>query len=106
MTLCSNSPVSWVYLNTDGSVQLEDGSATARGVMRNQNGDWIIGFNRFLESCSIFNAELRGILDGHEILIARGFENVMIRTYSLEVVTAIQESLIGGSNSAMIRRIL
>lgn len=54
----------------------------------------------------MFNAELRGILDGHEILIARGFENVMIRTYSLEVVTAIQESLIGGSNSAMIRRIL
>ncbi|MBA0791992.1 hypothetical protein Gohar_016525 [Gossypium harknessii] len=45
-------------------------------------------------------------MDGLDILIDRGFENVLIQTDSLEVVTVIQESLIGGPNSALIGRIL
>ncbi|MBA0692548.1 hypothetical protein Goari_010100, partial [Gossypium aridum] len=68
--------------NTVGSVRHENGYAAAGGVMRIRNGEWITGFNRFLGSYSMF------------------------KTSSLEVLTVIQESLIGGSNSALIRRIL
>ncbi|MBA0729618.1 hypothetical protein Golax_022533, partial [Gossypium laxum] len=71
-----------LYLNIDGSVRLEDGSAAARGIVRNRNGEWVIGFNRFLGSCSVFEAKL------------------------LEAVTTIKESLTGRSNSALIGRIL
>ncbi|MBA0723578.1 hypothetical protein Golax_004148 [Gossypium laxum] len=66
----------------NGFVRLEDGSATAGGVVRNINGEWITSLNRFLGSCSVFEVEL------------------------LKAVTTIKESLTGGSNSAMIKRIL
>ncbi|MBA0862514.1 hypothetical protein Goshw_009528, partial [Gossypium schwendimanii] len=35
----------------------------ATGTVRNRNGKWIFGFNRFLGSYSVFEAELWGILD-------------------------------------------
>lgn len=35
------------FLNTDGSVRFEDDSATARVVVRNRNGEWIIGYYKF-----------------------------------------------------------
>ncbi|MBA0614894.1 hypothetical protein Godav_015125 [Gossypium davidsonii] len=52
LILCSNSSKSWVYLNKNGSVRLDDGSVVGGGVVRYRNGEWIIGFNWFLGSCS------------------------------------------------------
>ncbi|MBA0788359.1 hypothetical protein Gotri_027932, partial [Gossypium trilobum] len=60
------------------------------------NGEWI--YNKFLGSCSVFEAELWGILDGLNILIDCSLGNVMIQSYSLEMVMVIQESSTGGSN--------
>ncbi|MBA0760358.1 hypothetical protein Gotri_023107, partial [Gossypium trilobum] len=71
---CSKLSESWVYLNTNGSVKLEDGSATAGGIVQNRNGKWIFGFNRFLRSCSVSEAELWGILDGLGFLINQGYD--------------------------------
>ncbi|MBA0734574.1 hypothetical protein Gogos_018474, partial [Gossypium gossypioides] len=71
---CSKLSESWVYLNTDGSVKLEDGSATAGGIVQNRNGKWIFGFNRFLGSCSVSEAEVWGILDGLGFLINQGYD--------------------------------
>ncbi|MBA0670788.1 hypothetical protein Goklo_023979 [Gossypium klotzschianum] len=68
------------------------------------NGEWI--YNKFLGSCSVFEAELWGILDGLNILIDRGLGNVMIQSDSLEMVMVIQESSTGGSNKVLIKRIL
>ncbi|MBA0660121.1 hypothetical protein Goklo_012173 [Gossypium klotzschianum] len=45
--------------NTVGSVRHDDGSAAAGGVVRNRNGEWITGFNRFLGSYSMFEVELQ-----------------------------------------------
>ncbi|MBA0555368.1 hypothetical protein Golob_025551, partial [Gossypium lobatum] len=42
------------YLNTNGSVRFEDDSASVGGIVRDQVGNWIFGFNRFLGSCSVF----------------------------------------------------
>ncbi|MBA0829460.1 hypothetical protein Goarm_014065, partial [Gossypium armourianum] len=39
--LCSSSFGSGIYLNTDGSVRLEDSFAAVARVVRNQNGEWI-----------------------------------------------------------------
>ncbi|KAK5838405.1 hypothetical protein PVK06_007134 [Gossypium arboreum] len=77
------------FLNSNGSVRLEDDSAAAGGIVRNRNGEWIIGYNIFLGSCSMFEAELWGILDGLNTLIDRGLDNVMVQTDSLEVMMAI-----------------
>ncbi|MBA0553859.1 hypothetical protein Golob_013002 [Gossypium lobatum] len=74
---CSNLSEYGIYLNTDGSVRLEDGSATAGGI---------------------------GILDGLGILINRGYKEVQIRIGSIEVASAIHEISSGGPNTTLIRR--
>ncbi|MBA0781641.1 hypothetical protein Gotri_002546 [Gossypium trilobum] len=70
--------------------RLEDDSVAAREVVRDRNRECIIGYKRFLGRCSVFEAELWGLLDGLNILIDRGLDNVMIQTDSLEVVGGIQ----------------
>ncbi|MFQ6644079.1 hypothetical protein Gotur_029925 [Gossypium turneri] len=94
-----------VCLNTDGSVRLDEGFATVRGFVSDQNGSWIIGFSIFLENYTVMEAELWGILDGLKLILDRGFERVLIQADSLEATTAIQEGAFGISNSTLLRRI-
>ncbi|MBA0612531.1 hypothetical protein Godav_013127 [Gossypium davidsonii] len=85
---------SWISLCTDRAVQIVSGNATARGVIRNGNEEWIMGYNRYLGKCSVFDAELWGILDGLALIQYRRYDGVMIQTDSLEVVKAIQDTKI------------
>ncbi|MBA0875636.1 hypothetical protein Goshw_007301 [Gossypium schwendimanii] len=57
-----------------------NGSASARGVLQDQHGNWILGFNHFLKRCSIFKAKLWGILDGLLVLVSKTFKRTMIQT--------------------------
>ncbi|MBA0805695.1 hypothetical protein Gohar_005187, partial [Gossypium harknessii] len=54
------------------------------------NGTWVLGYNRFLGTCSISDTELWGILDGLAITFDKGFVRMIIVSDSLEVVQAIQ----------------
>ncbi|MBA0780646.1 hypothetical protein Gotri_004724, partial [Gossypium trilobum] len=54
-----------------------------------------------LESCSVLDADLWGILDGLVLLIDQGYDNMLIHTDCLEAVKAIQESPSNGSNSTL-----
>ncbi|XP_052482520.1 uncharacterized protein LOC128036033 [Gossypium raimondii] len=58
----------WTYLNTDGAVQVDSGDTVAGGVQRGKNGEWILGYNKYLGNCSILDAELWGILDGLKLI--------------------------------------
>ncbi|MFQ6651634.1 hypothetical protein Gotur_023885 [Gossypium turneri] len=64
-----------------------------------------MGYNRYLGKCSIFDAELWGILDGLAFIHNMRRDGVLMQTDSLEVVQAIQDSSFSSSNSALIRRI-
>ncbi|MBA0580564.1 hypothetical protein Gorai_022774, partial [Gossypium raimondii] len=57
-----------VLINIDGTVQLDSGNVAAGGVVRDENGDWIFGYNRCQGKCSIFYAELWGILEGLKLI--------------------------------------
>ncbi|MBA0660059.1 hypothetical protein Goklo_012113, partial [Gossypium klotzschianum] len=92
-------------LCTDGVIKVDLGSIAAEGFLRNENGEWIIDFNRFLGECSIFDAELWGILDGLSLIHDSSFAGVMMQTDNLEVVKAIQETSSSILNSALISRI-
>ncbi|KAH1079951.1 hypothetical protein J1N35_019712 [Gossypium stocksii] len=61
--------------------------------------------SRFLGKCSVFDAELWGILDRLKLIQRRGHDRVIIYTDCLEVVKAIRQSSSTSSNSALIRRI-
>ncbi|MBA0724625.1 hypothetical protein Golax_021302, partial [Gossypium laxum] len=56
------------------------------GVIRDNQGRWIFGFNRRLCQCSVFNAKLWGILNGPLLLQNRHCDKVLIRTDNMEVL--------------------
>ncbi|MBA0784525.1 hypothetical protein Gotri_025449 [Gossypium trilobum] len=68
-------------------------------------GNWILGFNRRLGQCSIFNAELWGILDSLSLFQSREYGKVLIQTDNLEAIQEIQAASSKTSHSALIRRI-
>ncbi|MBA0705947.1 hypothetical protein Golax_018095 [Gossypium laxum] len=66
-------------------------------VLRDQNGNWILGYNHYLGKCTVFEVELWGILDGIFILLSKSFNKVTIQIDNLEVVRALQGSVMVGS---------
>ncbi|KAH1121591.1 hypothetical protein J1N35_004751 [Gossypium stocksii] len=75
----------------DGTVKIDFGYAAAREDLRDEQGEWLFGFNKRLGKCSIFDVELWGILDGLSLLQVKQCEIVLIRTDSLEVIEVIQD---------------
>ncbi|MBA0713397.1 hypothetical protein Golax_012433, partial [Gossypium laxum] len=70
-------------------------NSIVRQVMRgeyNWIGECIIGLNRRLGKCSIFDAELQGILDGVSILQGKQCDRVLMQIDSLEIIEVIHES--------------
>ncbi|MBA0640585.1 hypothetical protein Goklo_023508, partial [Gossypium klotzschianum] len=59
----SDKTGSWAHLYSDGAVKVDSRDVVVGGVIRDNKWRWILGFNRWLGQCSVFNAELRGILD-------------------------------------------
>ncbi|MFQ6666038.1 hypothetical protein Gotur_032557 [Gossypium turneri] len=96
---------SWINLCTDGAVQIALGDSEAGEVIRNGKKEWIMGYNRNLGKCLVFNAELWGVLDGLALIHERRYDGVLIQTDSLEVAKAIQDPSPSSSNSTLIRRI-
>ncbi|KAA3472377.1 putative LRR receptor-like serine/threonine-protein kinase [Gossypium australe] len=80
-----NSDGNWVYLSTDGVVAKNSGYVATGGVAYDQDGNWIVGFNRFLGVCSPFEAKIWGILDGILILLNKGYGRIIIMTDNLKV---------------------
>ncbi|MFQ6650171.1 hypothetical protein Gotur_022340 [Gossypium turneri] len=101
--LVFQAPTSWISFCTDGAVQIASENAAARGAIRNVNGEWIMGYNRNLGKCSIFDAELWGKLDGLTLIQNMSYDGVKIQCDSSEVVKAIQDSSLTSSNSALFR---
>ncbi|MBA0851881.1 hypothetical protein Goshw_028210, partial [Gossypium schwendimanii] len=58
----------------DGSMRQDEVFVAARGLVRDQNGRWIIGFNRYLGNCIVTEAKLWGILGGLKLILDRIFE--------------------------------
>ncbi|KAH1082910.1 hypothetical protein J1N35_022671 [Gossypium stocksii] len=95
----------WVPLNTNRLVRIEEGFTTAKGLMRDHNEMWKIGFSRYLGNYRVPELELWGILDGLKRIIDKSFERVLIQTYCLEVINTIKEGSFEDSNSTLVRRI-
>ncbi|KAG8481491.1 hypothetical protein CXB51_026341 [Gossypium anomalum] len=95
----------WTYLNIVGVVRVHSGVAAAGGVQRDKNGEWILGYNRYLSNYSILDAELWAILDNLKLIQRRGDAKVVIQSDSLEAVKAIHKNVSKTSYSALIRTI-
>ncbi|MBA0630284.1 hypothetical protein Godav_002399 [Gossypium davidsonii] len=85
----SYSNEKWVHLFSNGVVARNSESALASGVVHDLGDKWILGFTRYLGSCTPFEAKLWGILDGLLILLNKGYKCATIQTDNLEVVNAL-----------------
>ncbi|KAA3488041.1 LINE-type retrotransposon LIb DNA [Gossypium australe] len=100
--ICSDK---WVHLSSDGAVARIFGDAAAGGVVRDQDGNWILGYTHYLGSCSPLEAELWGVLDGVLILLNKGYKKVKIQTDNLEVIRALATKDMIDSGTTLLRRI-
>ncbi|MBA0561112.1 hypothetical protein Golob_017964 [Gossypium lobatum] len=76
-----------------------------RSLTQGSSWGWILGFNKRLGQCSIFNYELWGILDDFTLLQSRQYDKVLIWTNNMEVLQDIEEAFSKTSYSTLIRRI-
>ncbi|MBA0796731.1 hypothetical protein Gohar_007474, partial [Gossypium harknessii] len=73
-----------IQLNTNATIKEDSRLATIKGVIRDRNERWILGYNQVLESYSALDAELWDILDSLTIALDRGFVSILIFSDRLE----------------------
>ncbi|MBA0874379.1 hypothetical protein Goshw_015778 [Gossypium schwendimanii] len=78
---------------------------TNGGVIHDEKGTWILGYNRFLGKCSVAVAELWGILDGFVLLQKQGYDEVIIQSDNFKNVISISDKKNTRPKNNLIRRI-
>lgn len=68
----SAPPAGWIKINTNASVHGTSRLATVGGVLRNSDGEWLVGFASNLGSCTVLAAELWGLCHGLELAWQQG----------------------------------
>ena len=76
----------------DGSVKYDPCRATGGGVIRGPNGEWLMGFCRFIGDCSVLAAEAWSMMDGLEVAWWKGYRNVVVRSDCLNLVRMVMAS--------------
>ncbi|MFQ6623165.1 hypothetical protein Gotur_001529 [Gossypium turneri] len=80
----------WIRTKTNRAIKINTGSALTGGVLRDQNGDWVLGFNRRIGICSIFEVELWGILDSVTLGQGRCHDRILIQSDNMKVIGSIK----------------
>ncbi|CAN1120866.1 Putative ribonuclease H protein At1g65750 [Linum perenne] len=83
----------WFTLNSDGSLHTNSNSAAVGGLIRDDQGRFIVGFATKLGSCSIARAEMRGIVDGMTIAWNHGIRKLQIQSDSVTAVRMLSDAL-------------
>ncbi|PNX75801.1 ribonuclease H, partial [Trifolium pratense] len=73
----------WIKLNCDGAVTDYGLKASCEGVLRNSDGEFIVGFSRNLGTCSITTYQ------GLQVAIGKGFQKILIESDSLAAINII-----------------
>ena len=84
--------MSWVKLNTNGSVQGNLGLAGCGGLLRDWHGNWISGFARAVGLTSSLAAELWAIHDGLYRCCALSLEAVQVEVDASVVISLLSQT--------------
>lgn len=82
----------WVQLFVDGAMKRYTGKAATGGVIRDEDNNWVLGFNHFLGTCTPFEVELWGFHDGMLLMLEKGYKRGKILMDNLDVVKALSEN--------------
>ena len=83
----------WVKLNIDGSANVSAGVAGGGGLIRDDRGDWIVGYRKISKTNS-FLAETWALRDGLLLCIQLNLNAVMVELDAKALVDALKKSFI------------
>ncbi|KAE8711340.1 hypothetical protein F3Y22_tig00110295pilonHSYRG00009 [Hibiscus syriacus] len=84
-------PQGWYKLNTDGAQRPDSELATCGGLIRDAQGEWIVGFAKPIRACSVLDAELWGVFEGMTLAWNQGVRDVIIETDNKEVLNLLKQ---------------
>ena len=84
-------PHGWVKINTYEAVQ--DGRASAGGVIWDSDGMWLGGFMHFIGICTVPMAELWGIVTGLSLAWSLGYRRVCLETDSQVAILLLHKPI-------------
>ncbi|KAE8707743.1 hypothetical protein F3Y22_tig00110377pilonHSYRG00345 [Hibiscus syriacus] len=85
-------PTEWVNLNIDGVKESTNGYASCRGVIRNSNGEWVLGYSRAIsarkvileiDSKEVYRLLTRKVQGGTSRSILQYIQELMRRTWTI-----------------------
>ena len=90
--VCWEPPMKgWMVLNTDGAAKGGLGPAGVGGVLRNDKGEWMVGFSGYLGHCSAMTAELKAVIHGLKVAKEMGVRRLGLRVDSSVLVGMLKE---------------
>ena len=82
----------WIKGNANGSLISNSFCAGCGGLLRDEHGNWISGFSRFLGRVSIIKAEAWALLEVSRLAATKNVANLALESDSLIVVNALSDS--------------
>ena len=82
-------PIGYVTLNVDGSVSLSKGVSGCGGVIRNDEGRWLLGFQCKSYSMLVLFVELHALLVGLRLAWSFGYNLVRVETDCLNIIKCV-----------------
>nr|GLL46072.1 uncharacterized protein LOC107462117 [Ipomoea trifida] len=99
-------PDGWTKMNIDGSRDTLTGHASCGGLLRDVNGNWLLGFKAKVGHCSIEEAKAWSILKGLKTIWNHGYRKVIIESDAKRVVDWINASEYEKSPTGMVANII
>jgi len=82
-----------IKVNVDGSSLSNPGRSSFGGLIRNNNGDWLLGFSGFCGITSCLAAELYAIFHGLRIAYDAGHMNIILESDSRMALDSIMSDV-------------
>ena len=79
----------WVKLNTGGASRPGLDRTGCGGIIRDERGQWIMGFSRRIGVANSFTAELWGLCDGLQLCCYRDFDSLEVEINAKAILDAL-----------------
>ena len=96
-----SSYLAGVSLNTDGAKK-GSGYAGAGGLIRDSNGNWLMGFTVNLGMCSVLSTELWGLLHGLRVAWGHGFRRLQVGVDNKSIVHFLERAHPSANKNAIL----
>ena len=87
----------WLTLNSDGSVASTVGPVGGGGLVRDENGEWVMGFARRIRNASSYLVELWALRDGLQLCLQIHAQTVVIELDVKAIVDAFNSPTVSNS---------